>query len=104
MTAHALHIQEYYNRLLATLETLDALAAGDEDDEREQTRLEDDVGRCSFVIKELLRMAIELDYADEMGRRRMWSLIRASPPPPVSPASLPLERSNTDAFTCALDE
>jgi condensin complex subunit 3 len=52
VTAHALFIQDYSDRL------------------------EEQVVQVAFVIKELLKMAVELDYADEMGRRKMWTLIR----------------------------
>lgn len=75
VTSHALFIQDYYNRLLETLEKLDA----DSVDEAEGERLEEQVIQLAFVIKELLKMAVELDYADEMGRRKMWILIRALP-------------------------
>jgi condensin complex subunit 3 len=73
VTAHALFIQDYYNRLLETLERLDAEGV----DESVADRLEEQVVQLAFVIKELLKMAVELDYADEMGRRKMWTLIRA---------------------------
>lgn len=90
VTAHAFHIQEYYNELLETLEQIDVdgLADGDQD------KLENQVAELSFVIKELLKMAVELDYSDEMGRRKMWSLIRASPSPPFRRASRRLREFN----------
>jgi condensin complex subunit 3 len=31
-----------------------------------------------FVIGEMLRLAVHLDYADEIGRRKMFALVRTS--------------------------
>ncbi len=35
-----------------------------------------DVDEKAFVIGELLRLAVHLDYADETGRRKMFQLTR----------------------------
>ena len=55
------------------------LLRGDIDDEeedelrakREEARLDQE-----FVIGEMLRMSVNLDYADEIGRRKMFQLVR----------------------------
>jgi hypothetical protein len=66
VTAHAFRIQDAYNTLLDSLAA--AEEAGGEDevaDDRE------------FVLAELLRLALNLDYADEIGRRRLEQFVRA---------------------------
>jgi condensin complex subunit 3 len=64
VTAHAFRIQDAYNCLLDSLTA--AEAGGDEEiaDDRE------------FILAELLRLALNLDYADEIGRRRLEQFVR----------------------------
>ncbi|KAF8268083.1 nuclear condensing complex subunit [Lactarius quietus] len=64
VTTHAFRIQEAYNTLLDVLEGAET---GEEDaavDEHE------------FILAELLRLALNLDYADEIGRRRLEQFVR----------------------------
>jgi condensin complex subunit 3 len=65
VTAHAFRIQDAYNTLLDSLAAAEE-AGGDEEvtDDRE------------FVLAELLRLALNLDYADEIGRRRLEQFVR----------------------------
>ncbi len=65
VTAHAFRIQDAYNALLDSLAAAEE-AGGDEEvaDDRE------------FVLAELLRLALNLDYADEIGRRRLEQFVR----------------------------
>ena len=65
VTAHAFRIQDAYNSLLDSIATGED-AGGDEEvaDDRE------------FVLAELLRIALNLDYADEIGRRRLEQFVR----------------------------
>jgi condensin complex subunit 3 len=65
VTAHAFRIQEAYNSLL------DSLAAADETGEDDEVNDERE-----FVLAELLRLALNLDYADEIGRRRLEQFVR----------------------------
>ena len=37
---------------------------------------EDEMTEKTFVVSELLKLAVNLDYADENGRRQMFSLTR----------------------------
>ena len=59
VTALAFRIQDEYNNLVG--------AANEESDE---------VTERSFIVGELLRLAVNLDYADEIGRRKMFQLAR----------------------------
>ncbi|KAL7422917.1 chromosome condensation complex Condensin, subunit G [Cryptotrichosporon argae] len=63
VTALAFRIQDEYNKLVASTN-------GDDDDEQAPA-----VERA-FVVGELLRLAVNLDYADEIGRRKMFQLAR----------------------------
>ena len=56
VTHFAFKIQEHYNSLVQM----------EEDEMTEKT----------FVVSELLKLAVNLDYADENGRRQMFSLTR----------------------------
>ncbi|OCF43623.1 condensin complex subunit 3 [Kwoniella heveanensis CBS 569] len=68
VTALAFRIQDEYNNLVG--------AANEESDE---------VTERSFIVGELLRLAVNLDYADEIGRRKMFQLAREM----ISQANLP---------------
>jgi condensin complex subunit 3 len=45
-------------------------------DEAEWIRREDIIFDKEFVIAELLKLAVHLDYSDEIGRRKMFQLVR----------------------------
>lgn len=65
VTAHAFRIQDAYNSLLDSL-TATEEAGGDDE-------VADD---GEFILAELLRLALNLDYADEIGRRRLEQFVR----------------------------
>lgn len=64
MTSLAHYISMRWNTLLEMLET-----EGERDEEKEREE--------EFVVKELSRMAVGVDYGDEIGRRKMFELMRA---------------------------
>lgn len=64
VTAHAFRIQEAYNTLL---DVLDGTETGEDDKA---------VDEHEFILAELLRIALNLDYADEIGRRRLEQFVR----------------------------
>lgn len=41
-----------------------------------RARREEERADMEFVVGEMLRMAVNLDYADEIGRRKMFQLVR----------------------------
>jgi len=65
VTAHALLIQDAYNSLLDSLAAVEEAGSDDEVTEN-----------CEFVLAELLRLALNLDYADEIRRRRLEQFVR----------------------------
>ncbi|KAF7968330.1 hypothetical protein HWV62_30947 [Athelia sp. TMB] len=73
VTALAFRIQSAYNSLL---EDIEAEEYRDKDNEEDIQRREDDRMDREFVIGEMLKLAVDLDYADEIGRRKMFQLVR----------------------------
>jgi condensin complex subunit 3 len=75
VTALAFRIQSTYNDLLELIqaEEEDQLLGAD-DDERAKREEE----RCDkeFVMGEMCILAVRLDYSDEIGRRKMFQLVR----------------------------
>lgn len=73
----AFHIQSSYNNLVqhiadgvaSKLTTLDedAVSVGEFEDKREN---------LEAVLSELLKLALDLDYSDEIGRRKILKLVR----------------------------
>ncbi|KAH9922432.1 nuclear condensing complex subunit [Fomitopsis serialis] len=59
-----------------------------EDEDEERARREEERMDGEFVIGEMLRLAVNLDYADEIGRRKMFQLVRDMISHDVLPESL----------------
>jgi condensin complex subunit 3 len=75
VTALAFHIEEAYNALLVVLQdikTAKLLRAGIEQEDEELAKRE-------VVLGELLRMVLKLDYADEIGWRKVFSVVSLYP-------------------------
>ncbi|KAI0824958.1 nuclear condensing complex subunit [Trametes gibbosa] len=91
-TLAAFRIQDAYNALVEHVEedaarALAAEFAGAEDEDerarREEARLDQE-----FAIGELLRLALHLDYGDEIGRRKMFQLVQGMLSQDVLPEAL----------------
>jgi condensin complex subunit 3 len=77
VTAIAFYIQEAYNVLVDLLqEEEEAKLAGEEceEDEAREKRDEDLIGH-GFILGELLKIAVPLDYSDEIGRRKVFIIV-----------------------------
>ncbi|KAJ7671638.1 nuclear condensing complex subunit [Mycena polygramma] len=72
VTSCAFRIQHGYNALV------DIQTGGDDDDKEEK----------EFIVSEMLKLAVNLDYADEIGRRKMFSLVRDMLTRPTLPVVL----------------
>ncbi|KAJ7678541.1 nuclear condensing complex subunit [Mycena rosella] len=68
VTSCAFRIQNGYNVLAAADEENQD---GEDEDEREEARRHKE-----FVVGEMLKLAVNLDYSDEIGRRKMFALVR----------------------------
>ncbi|KAJ7512962.1 nuclear condensing complex subunit [Mycena galericulata] len=89
VTAFAFHIQEAYNQLLAALDDAEvAKALSGEDDVADEEELEEELAKREIVLGELLRMAVKLDYMDEIGRRKVYTVTRDMLAHPQLPPSL----------------
>jgi condensin complex subunit 3 len=84
VTALAFYIQSSYNRLI---EQVKAREAEDEEnanpfdtsnrrDRDQDASWEAEQLDLEFVVGELFRIAVSVDYGDEIGRRKMFSLVR----------------------------
>lgn len=76
VTAFAFHIQEAYNAIIEQIQEINIPdSAGTEivADEGERDRIE--VAKAEFVLRELLKVAGNLDYADEIGRREVFAVV-----------------------------
>lgn len=77
VTALAFRIQHYYNALLVLAKQFE----NDEDDAvaypgEEQAEREERFSSMELIIAQLLKIAVNLDYSDEIGRRKMFALVR----------------------------
>ena len=79
VTHLAYRIQSVYNKYQEDLEAVSqerALHALDANERDVDERLDDLLLDAEFVIAEMLKLAVNLDYADEIGRRKMFQLVR----------------------------
>jgi len=76
VTAFAFYVQETYNSLLGLMQEEEAQLIGEEDeDEKERDRREENLATTEVVLGELLKIAVKLDYTDEIGRRKMFAVV-----------------------------
>jgi condensin complex subunit 3 len=78
VTALAFKIQAAYNRLLEQIQADEEARFLDKYSDEEWEANEEVRADQEFVIGEMLRLAVNLDYADEIGRRKMFGLVRTS--------------------------
>ncbi|EMD37496.1 hypothetical protein CERSUDRAFT_154154 [Gelatoporia subvermispora B] len=82
VTALAFRIQDSYNELVKRVQEeaeMEFLTAGMErtpEEEEEHAKKEEERMDREFVLGEMLKLAVNLDYADEIGRRKMFQLVR----------------------------
>ena len=66
VTKLAFFLQRYTNDLLERIRHVSEMNDGEEEDTVEQ----------EFIVEQLLHIALTLDYSDEVGRRKMYALLR----------------------------
>ncbi|KAG9019330.1 hypothetical protein FRB90_003736, partial [Tulasnella sp. 427] len=78
VTALAFKIQHCYNTLLELSKELENQDREDsmEVDGDSQTDREERRSSMEFTVAQLLKLAVNLDYSDEIGRRKMFGLVR----------------------------
>ncbi|KAK3712110.1 chromosome condensation complex Condensin, subunit G [Vermiconidia calcicola] len=67
VTKFAFYLESSLNQLI---ETMRAAATGEDEDAEEES------AQREFIVEQLLHMALTLDYSDEVGRRKMFGLMR----------------------------
>ncbi|KAJ1337279.1 condensin complex subunit 3 [Microdochium nivale] len=81
VTKLAFFLERYLNALIDAIRKVNNQDNMDEDEEEEDTVEQE------FIVEQLLHIALTLDYSDEVGRRKMFALLRQS----LSIAELPDE-------------
>jgi len=76
VTALAFKIQAAYNDLIEQIQVYEEARLGEDFTEEDQDANDEARANQEFVIEEMLRLAVNLDYADEIGRRKMFGLVR----------------------------
>lgn len=66
VTKVGFYLQKYINSLLSDIKKVAESEHANEEDTVEQ----------EFIVEQLLHIALDLDYSDEVGRRKMFSLLR----------------------------
>jgi condensin complex subunit 3 len=77
VTALAFRLQESYNQLIEDMRAEEEERIIRDLSDEEKNKIEDERLDKEFIIGEILRMAVNLDYSDEIGRRKMFQLVRA---------------------------
>lgn len=76
VTKLAFYLERYLQVLIQALKRLDRPGADEEEEEEEEE--EDQTVEQEFIIEQMLHIALTLDYSDEVGRRKMFTLLRQS--------------------------
>ena len=77
MTALAFRIQALYNDLLRGIQSSEEENLFNSSDLEAKEKREAELSDLEFVLGEILKLAVNLDYADEIGRRKMFQLVSA---------------------------
>ncbi|KAK4153740.1 hypothetical protein C8A00DRAFT_33496 [Chaetomidium leptoderma] len=80
VTKVAFYLERYIKVLIDAIQRFEEQEVDEEDEE-------EDTAEQEFIVEQLLHIALTLDYSDEVGRRKMFSLLRQT----LSIAELPEE-------------
>ncbi|KAK6822985.1 hypothetical protein PG987_014530, partial [Apiospora arundinis] len=73
VTKVAFYLERYLNVLIEAIRRVNAQEEVDDDEEDEEDTVEQE-----FIVEQLLHIILTLDYSDEVGRRKMFALLRQS--------------------------
>ncbi|THH30647.1 hypothetical protein EUX98_g3519 [Antrodiella citrinella] len=78
VTAFAFYVQEACNAIFDSMETLEEARFADDADKEDEEfeKLEADLVDRVFILSEVLKIAAKLDYTDEIGRRKVFQVVR----------------------------
>lgn len=94
VTKLAFYLERYIESLVQSIRANDEANAEEE---------EDDTIEQEFIVEQLLHIAITLDYSDEVGRRKMFALLRQSLSIPELPDEITKLTVNVLRDICAPD-
>ncbi|KAL2015987.1 hypothetical protein VTK56DRAFT_4476 [Thermocarpiscus australiensis] len=69
VTKVAFYLERYIKVLIDAIKRAEEQETGEDDEE-------EDTAEQEFIVEQLLHIALTLDYSDEVGRRKMFSLLR----------------------------
>lgn len=72
VTKVAFYLERYIKVLIDAIKRAEEQEVDDDEEEEE----EEDTAEQEFIVEQLLHIALTLDYSDEVGRRKMFSLLR----------------------------
>lgn len=75
MTALAFKIQSLYNQLLKDIQASIEENLFNGTDAEAKEKQESELADQEFILGEVLKLVVNLDYGDEIGRRRMFQLV-----------------------------
>lgn len=76
VTALAFLLQKQYNSFLDVLQKAEEARLLDDGEDEEAEAMEDSIADAELIMAELLILAVHLDYSDEIGRRKMFGVVR----------------------------
>ncbi|KAG6889138.1 hypothetical protein C0995_003498 [Termitomyces sp. Mi166 len=79
VTAFAFLLQDSYNALLNVLQDMENSAflnLGEPEAEEEAEKREEELAKKEVILGELLRMSLKLDFMDEIGRRKVFTVVK----------------------------
>ncbi len=74
VTKVAFYLERYIKVLIDAVKRAEEEQAAKEDDDEEDD--EEDTAEQEFIVEQLLHVVLTLDYSDEVGRRKMFALLR----------------------------
>ncbi|OHF00104.1 hypothetical protein CORC01_04512 [Colletotrichum orchidophilum] len=95
VTTLAFYLERYLGVLIEAIKRV-SQAEGEEDEEEDTVEQE-------FIVEQMLHIAITLDYSDEVGRRKMFALLRQSLSVPELPDDVTKLTINVLRDICAPD-
>ncbi|KAK1598760.1 nuclear condensing complex subunit [Colletotrichum navitas] len=95
VTTLAFYLERYISVLIEAIKRVSEIE-GEEDEEEDTVEQE-------FIVEQLLHIAITLDYSDEVGRRKMFALLRQSLSVPELPDDVTKLTINVLRDICAPD-
>ncbi|KAJ2904257.1 hypothetical protein MKZ38_008468 [Zalerion maritima] len=97
VTKLGFYLEAYIKALIETIKRNEANDNGGEEEEEEDTVEQE------FIVEQLLHIALTLDYSDEVGRRKMFALLRQSLSIPELPDEITKLTVNVLRDICAPD-